>query len=467
MEFILLEHIVAELQQQLVPAVVSKIYQPDADLLIFKLWNGRENQRLLLSVEAQNSRIHLTWRDWLNPDRPPRFCQLLRARIARIESLALVNRDRIVQLDCQGERGPCRLVVELTGKTGNMILTDADGSIIDALHRDRGGRELLSGQSYLPPENKGKRPDDMVYPELGTFENWSRYVEEALAGTKELSPQEFHKQLQNSVAKHKKKLLRRLADIETEMAQQENAETFKQKGDLLLANRQRLKRGMTGIEVVDYFSQEAAVLRIELDPVLTPQENVERYYKRHRKLTRGIDHSLRRYEETQSELEWLGQLEYQLNSDLQKADLEDIAEELREMKILREKTTLHQRRTTSAAKPNETTSPSGLRVIWGRSNRQNDAITTRILKPGDLWYHAKGIPGSHVVLKSSEQQTFSEADRLFAASIAAGYSKGRNDTKVEVIEAEAKSVKKSKGYKPGMVSVKEFNSIYVEPYRSE
>ena len=74
-------------------------------------------------------------------------------------------------------------------------------------------------------------------------------------------------------------------------------------------------------------------MRIELDPVLTPQENVERYYKRHRKLSRGIEHSLRRHEETQSELEWLEQLEYQLNSDLQKADLEDIAEELRAAKV--------------------------------------------------------------------------------------------------------------------------------------
>ncbi len=467
MDFVLLENIVSELQQQLVPAVVSKIYQPDADLLIFKLWNGRQNLRLLISVEPANSRIHLSWRDWLNPDRPPRFCQLLRARIARIESIELVNEDRIVRLNCLGDRGPCRLIVELTGKTGNMVLVDANGSIVDALHRDRGGRQFLSGQRYLPPENKGSRPGEAVRPEPGTFESWSRYAEETLAGTDEISPQEFHKQLQNSVGKYKKKLIRRLAEIEKEMGQQENAETYRQLGDLLLANRQYLQRGMTEIEVVDYFSPDAAALRIELDPVLTPQENVERYYKRHRKLSRGIEHSLRRHEETQSELEWLEQLEYQLNSDLQKADLEDIAEELRAAKVLREKTSLHRRRTTSVTKPNETVSPSGLRVIWGRSNRQNDQITTRILKSGDLWYHAKGIPGSHVVLKSSDLNAFSEADRLFAASIAAGYSKGRNDTKVEVIEAEAKSVKKSKGYKPGMVSVKEFSSICVEPYRPE
>ncbi|RLB75249.1 MAG: hypothetical protein DRH06_08335, partial [Deltaproteobacteria bacterium] len=105
MKLDLIKHVVAELAEPLADARVSKIYQPAPEIILFKLWNGRETLRLLLSAEVQKSRLHLTDRTWPNPHIPPRFCQLLRARITRIDSISVVNDDRIVQLECQGKQG--------------------------------------------------------------------------------------------------------------------------------------------------------------------------------------------------------------------------------------------------------------------------------------------------------------------------------------------------------------------------
>lgn len=464
MEYPLLIKIIEELQQGLLPASVAKIYQPDADLLVFKLWNGRTSQRLLVSADPHRGRIHLTERDRLNPDRPPRFCQLLRARVARITSLELLNEDRIVLLSCEGSRGNCRLIIELIGAVSNMILVDEDQIIIDSLKRDQRGRELHAGALYCLPEKKIKQTADKLLPVIADGQSWSEYIEHQLE-QKATSGQDYQTELYKIVSKQLKKLRKRLQRLELELESQQDADINKQFGELLLANLHQLKRGMEQAEVVDYYSTDGSSRIIELDSALTPQENAEKYFKRYRKLSRGVEHNLRRFDETHSELEWLAQLDFQLEGEVVKSDLEDIAEELRTSGLLKELPSLHRRRTTNAAKPSETESPSGHRVIWGRNNRQNDEISTRLLKNGDLWYHAKNIPGSHVVLKASDDGTFTDVDRLFAASLAAGYSKARQAAKVEVAEADARSISKPKGAKPGLVTLKSYRSLMVEPLR--
>ncbi|MDB4609668.1 NFACT family protein [Verrucomicrobia bacterium] len=466
MEYLLLTKIVEELQQELLPASVAKIYQPNADLLVFKLWNGRTSQRLLLSADSGKGRIHLTNRDRLNPDRPPRFCQLLRARVARIRAIELLNQDRILQLSCEGERGNCCLIVELIGAATNMILVDDNQTIIDCLKRDQRGRDLTAGASYCLPAKKLNQSEHKPLPVLADGQSWSEYVEQqqdmlAVIG------QDFQTDLHKTVTKQLKKLRKRLQRLEQELESQQDADSYKQQGELLLANLHQLKRGMERIEVVDYYSTTGASRTIALDSALTPQENAGKYFKRYRKLSRGVDHCLRRFDETHAELEWLEQLEFQLSSELEKNDLEDIAEELRRSGLLKELPSLHRRRTTSAAKPSECVSPSGHRVIWGRNNRQNDEVSMRILKHGDLWYHAKDLPGSHVVLKACDDLPFTDEDRTFAASIAAGYSKARHAAKVEVSEADAKSISKPKGAKPGLVTLKSYKSLMVEPLRKD
>ena len=165
-------------------------------------------------------------------------------------------------------------------------------------------------------------------------------------------------------------------------------------------------------------------------------------------------------------MSWLGDLEYQLKESVSKSDIEDLAQELKDAGLFKESGNLHARRTTVASVPHQLASPGGFDIRWGRNNRQNDEVSTKILKKGDLWFHAHNIPGAHVVLKAGEKNgPVPEADLLYAASLAAGYSKARNDSKVEVMMADAGQVRKPPGARPGQVLVKHFKTLLVEPLR--
>ena len=106
-------------------------------------------------------------------------------------------------------------------------------------------------------------------------------------------------------------------------------------------------------------------------------------------------------------------------------------------------------------------SPGGWQLYWGKNSRTNDYVSRNMTGPQDLWFHAKGMPGSHLVLKCGDRaDKVTEEDLHHAASFAAGYSKGKDDSKVEVIVAQGRAVKKPKGARPGLVTVdKPFRSI--------
>jgi predicted ribosome quality control (RQC) complex YloA/Tae2 family protein len=107
-------------------------------------------------------------------------------------------------------------------------------------------------------------------------------------------------------------------------------------------------------------------------------------------------------------------------------------------------------------------------VLWGRNNRSNDEISTRRTANEDLWFHVHNQPGCHLVLKRGERKgELPREDIVFAAALAAGYSRGRHDHKVEVMVAEGKAVHKPKGVRPGLVTVNAYRTLLVAPLRLE
>lgn len=471
MRFDLLEKVVEELIPILTGAKVNKIFQPSPSQIVIKFWNHQETRRLLIDVSPRSSRIHLTGQEFLNPAKPPRFCQLLRSRVKRIDHIEIINADRIIRLHCAGTKGDCFLIVELFGAKGNMILLDVSIRIIDCLNRvesNRGTRECLSGGQYQYPD-RHERPDDSGdLPELDEGQTWNQLVEKIntdglIAGHK----LELKQQLSNIVARQLKRCTKRLTAIRSEMEDKANYESAKLAGEMLLANLHLMKRGMKAVEVMNYSVQPPVVENIALDPIKTPQENAEAYFKVYRKGKRGLEHCVRRIRETEEEIDWLEGLQFQLGDDVKKTDIEDIAEELKTAGLLKERNQLYQKRTQKPSQPYEASSPNGFKVVWGRNNKQNDFVSTKVLGKGDLWFHAHQCPGSHVVLKSSssEKANFSEVDVFFAASIAAGYSKKSLDSKVEVARSGFGSVKKPKGAKPGLVVLEHYATIMVEPFR--
>ncbi len=471
MRYAVLENVVAELAERVVPAAVVKIYQPGPDLLVFRLRAGRETLSLLLSAEPGRGSIHLTGTQFLNPSRPPRFCQLLRARISRLTAIDLIGRDRIVALDCRGRGGRVRLILELTGRNGNMALVDDQGLIVDVLKRvesEEAVRMMLPGRRYVCPESDSQQRtgrQNGSEQEKPAGMSWNHYVEKLYNGEGgSIARQDYVVYLHRTVAREKKKLLRRLKNIAGELSRQENFLHFRQCGDLILAQMAQVRKGMTQVVVDNYYLDPVQPVTIQLDPRLSPQENAGKYFTRAGKAERGVEHSKRRLRESGQELEWLEQLEYQLNDLVKKTDIEEIADELRAAGLLKDKNQLYSRRTQRPAALHSALSPSGFKVMWGRNNRQNDELSTKYLKQGDLWFHVRNAPGCHVVLKSGAPgQSFSDDDVLFAAAIAAGHSKLKSDTKVEVMKAEAGAVHKPKGAKPGLVTLSRYTTLLVAP----
>ncbi|MBE9485771.1 MAG: NFACT family protein, partial [Chloroflexi bacterium] len=241
MELSLLENVIVELTEKISGARITKIHQPAADLFIFRLWNGSENLKLLLSAAPGNSRLHLTEQNFANPFTPPRFCQLLRSRISRILTISQLNHDRIVQFECAGPKGLCRLLVELTGRSSNLVLVAEDGRIIDALKRVQSNQQRLiaAGQTYVLPERpqilemQRKGPENAPPEEVSV----SLAVEKLYAQSHGLKREKDVRGLiEDSLRKAQKKLQRRLKNIEQEQANQQGYEQCKQRGELILAN---------------------------------------------------------------------------------------------------------------------------------------------------------------------------------------------------------------------------------------
>ncbi len=468
-----LRQAVAEIAESITNSKVAKIHQPAADLVILRLWNGQQNVKLLISVSAVGSCLQLTDQDIANPFTPPRFCQLLRARVSRINSISQVNDDRIVQIDASGRSGQCRLMVELIDHRANLILIDEAGQIIDSLRRTEkgeGARDLRAGATYQLPHKSIHLDEKFTGSKAKPIENSSQSVEklytqpEVLGETNDLKAE-----IGKLIKREQRRFCRRLKNIEKERERQKDFDTYRRQGELILANFHRIHKGMASVSVDNYYLDPPQKAELSLDPRLSPQGNAERYFKMSQKARRGLDHSARRCAETLSELEWLEQLSYQLESAETADQVLATAEELRAAgggkNRVAERYVRPGKRKSSFA---EALSPSGFTVVWGKTSRQNDQLSTKLLKKGDLWFHAHRCPGAHVVLQGAAGAVdFTDEDISFAASIAAGYSKANQDSKVEVMIVEPKALRKPKGAKPGMVSVQNHKIIVVQPFRPD
>jgi predicted ribosome quality control (RQC) complex YloA/Tae2 family protein len=362
----------------------------------------------------------------------------------------------------------------MIGTIGNLILLDPHEIIIDVLKRDSGedsGRQLLAGKSYRYPD-KPAAPMDQTLPPVPLPEAyvcWSDYLDQQgsnpAAG---VTPQGIQQRLRQTIVRQQKKLERRLDKIVAELNRQQHAQEDRIKGDLLLANLYLMKKGMDQLTVANMFSGDGELIEIALDGRLSPQQNAQHYFKKYKKAARGVEHSQRRSQETRNELQWLEELLYQLDDHTDPADLEAIYAELDEADLLKGGGGQHKKRTRQASAPQELVSPSGIKVLRGRNNQHNDLLSGQQLKSGDLWFHASNFPGAHVVLKvSTAAVTVTDEDLVYAASIAAGYSKARHDAKVEVMMATAENVSRPKGARPGLVTVKKYRTLVVAPLRPE
>lgn len=200
------------------------------------------------------------------------------------------------------------------------------------------------------------------------------------------------------------------------------------------------------MEALNYYTNETVT--IPLDDTLTPQENAQKYFDKYGKLKRTYEALSELTIQVKEEIEHLESILTALDIAMQEEDLTQIREELVESGYIRRKGGSKKAKITS--KPFHYLSSDGFHIYVGKNNLQNDELTFKFATGGDWWFHAKQMPGSHVVLKTEGAEV---PDRAFeeAARLAAYYSKGRGQDKVEIDYVQKKQVKKPAGAKPGFV----------------
>ena len=268
-------------------------------------------------------------------------------------------------------------------------------------------------------------------------------------------------QLMDNILKRIKKDEKILTVLAKEKEEKSDYEKYKEQGDILASCIYNVKKGMTFVETYDFYND--TMIKIPLEPQNTPQENLEKIYKKYNKLKRGLEANARRVTEISEDLDYLNSIKLFIENSNDINNLRIIHEELISqgyMKVQNKK-----------GKPKKQNKEIGYgviegenyRILFGRNNIENDNLTFKVADRNDIWLHAKNIPGSHVIIKCDE---LSEELLMKGAEIAAYYSKGFTGDKISIDYTQKRYINKPKGAKPGFVTyINEKNILVIKPER--
>ena len=258
--------------------------------------------------------------------------------------------------------------------------------------------------------------------------------------------------VENELEKNRKKLKKQ----EQELVATENAEEFRQKGELLTTFLHQVPNNQDQVELDNYYTSEK--ITIVLDKALTPNQNAQRYFKKYQKLKEAVKHLTGLIEETKETIQYLESVETAL-SQASLTEIAEIREELIQTGFIRRR---QREKIQKRKKPEKYLATDGKTIILvGRNNLQNDELTFKMAKKEELWFHAKDIPGSHVVITGNLQP--SDEVKTDAAELAAYFSKARLSNLVQVDMIEVKKLNKPTGGKPGFVTYTGQKTLRVTP----
>ena len=285
----------------------------------------------------------------------------------------------------------------------------------------------------------------------------------------------FETVLRRQIADQKKAMARRMSQLLARLQRRkenllEDREKFKKDielkayGEILVAHYPKLKKGMRQIEALDFQQDPPRSILIPLDEALDAAGNVERYFRRYKKAKRGLEMTAGRLAATEREMAYLESVLFQVEEAEDAEQLEEIRSELEEEKILAitKKRKLAKEKKEKSLPVRRFRSSEGLEIFCGKHNVGNDYLLRKLARGNDLWFHAQGLPGSHVLLKVDPQDPRFESI-LEAATVAAYFSRGRGSTRVAVDYTAVRNVHRPKGAHPGFVTYFHQKTIMVKP----
>ncbi len=268
---------------------------------------------------------------------------------------------------------------------------------------------------------------------------------------------ELFKQLETAIERVSRKLNNQREDLKKCADRDE----LKVKAELITAAQYKLQKGASVYEVENYYDNNKVVC-IDVDPALTPSQNSQKLYKEYRKACTAENMLIKLISEGESDLEYLESVKDLLQRATLEREFGEIKDELIAQGFIKPKKSTKKQMKKQALPPLEFKTSQGLTVFVGRNNIQNDKLTFKTGKKGDIWLHAQKCPGSHTLLVADGKEVPDDAI-VEAAEIAAFYSSAKEGTVVTVDYTDVKNIKKPNGAKPGFVVYYTYYSVNVKP----
>ena len=262
------------------------------------------------------------------------------------------------------------------------------------------------------------------------------------------------KKIQNELKKNRDKLKKQ----ERELLATDNAEIFRQKGELLNTFLNQVPNDKSSVTLENYYTNEP--IEIALNPALSPVQNAQRYFHRYQKLKQAVKFLGEQIAKTKETIHYLESVESNLeNADV--AEIADIREELIQTGYIKQK---YRNKKQKMLPPEKYQAEDGTIILVGKNNLQNEQVSFKLSRRGDLWFHVKDIPGSHVLITGNANP--SDETITFAGELAAYFSKARYSNLVQVDVLDVKKLHKPTGTAPGFVTYDREKTIRVTPDES-
>jgi predicted ribosome quality control (RQC) complex YloA/Tae2 family protein len=553
----------AELRSVLLNGRVQRVVQLNSLTFGFEIYVHPVRWYLLLSIEPQAPRLHLSSdkvRRGRGNDTPLMLMLRKYMRGARLRAIEQPPYERLLYFHFEGPAGPTELAAEMMGTRSNLLLLEPDHTILGAARLSKPAtretsqqRIILPGHYYHPPSpqerlsplalteevlhqeleeaspefelvrllpqiTRGVSPlvaREIVYRATGSVETtvsqlaaatplleafrqlfdhlWQDHWQPTLAFNEDDEPAAFapyplyhlprtqttetfseavekyfadaaagyaaaKAPLAQAIEEARQKLARRRERLAEDAAIQANPAALKEKGEAILAYAYQIRPGQQELSVDWTFGEPP--LKVSLDPALSASDNAQQYFNRYRKALRAAEEIPAQFEKIELEENYLDQLEQDLDMAEDRLEIDAVAGALDEAGYRRFKRKGQKR---LAARSLRRTAPDGATIWVGKNARQNAYLTFSQAAPDDLWLHARGVPGAHVLIPTA-QGLPSEEDVFWAAGVAAYYSRARHDTSVEVDVTVKKHVRAIKGAAPGLVTYRNESTLRVAPH---
>jgi len=465
-----LQAVAAELSEKLSGAFVQKAWVPLPRLCYLDLRQVGRSVMVCLSAQPELVRLSVAVERFPSPPSPPAFQRWLRQEVvgAKLLAVTVAPADRVVRLEFEKGGEPRALVLEPRGNSGLLVLLGRDERVLASAEALPGRTDLRPGGAYTPVPGvlspEALALPSRLSPDLSPNSTTAfplAEAAEALYSGKEKGKRadEVRRRLLAPLKAKVARVARTLEKVRAEANRQGAAEEHRRVGELLAQNLYRLARGARTVRLTEYTDEGAREVEVPLDPKRSPKEEVEWHFNKYRRLLRGSEAAGKRLVELEAEL---AEAKQHLEALSQTADEELLA---------RGDAAAHARpaeRGPQVARPyKEYLSARGDRIWVGKSSEGNDALTFKVARPFDLWLHARGVPGSHVVVPLQREQELPQELLLDAAHLALHHSLSKGEPRGEVIYTYARFVKKMKGGGPGQVIYTREKSFLVrmEPER--